>query len=159
MFVRWLNAYCGTSYEVPSSAVWELTQTAREVATEPLFFGRSLLLEEQGHVFVGLVCDEDKSIFRAGFLGDAYSVTERDGTLRATSGLKPVRDLHRFKAGWQRKQPERHGEAFFDLFTARAVAVRSDAKPQQVAQSKELASKLGLAIVRIDAYQWRAKEI
>lgn len=147
MFVRWLGAF-GRCNDALASAGWELTQTSREVATEPLLFGRSLLLAEQDHVFVGLVACEETSIFRGGFFRDCYSGHDKDGLLKSKKS-RPVRDLHRFKAAWAKSKPQHHGEAFFDLFAARAVALREKATPRQLRIARDMAEKFGLPIVTV----------
>ena len=150
MFVRWLGAY-GRCEDALTSATWELTQQCRKAAAEPLLFGRSLLLAEQGRVFVGLVACETTSEFRGGFFRDCCSRHGKDGTL-SSKNARPMRDLHRFKAAWNKSRPYHHGEAFFDFFSARAVAVRKGATRQQIEVVRDIARKLDLPIVTIEEH-------
>lgn len=150
MFVRWLGAY-GRCDDALASATWELTQTRREVAAEPLLFGRSLLLAEQQQVFVGLVACEETSQFRGGFFVDCHSSHDSSGLLRSKKA-RPVRDLPRFKAKWQKSHPRHHGEAFFDFFSARAVAVRAVATKRQMQIARDIARKFDLPIVTVEEH-------
>lgn len=150
MFVRWLGAF-GRCSDAASSAVWELTQTSREVSAEPLLFGRSLLLSEQAHVFVGLVACETASEFRGGFFSDCWSSHDESGLLKSERA-RPVRDLHRFKAAWKKSRPRHHGEALFDLFHARAVAVRANANDLHLQIARNIARKFDLPIVTIEEH-------
>lgn len=150
MFVRWLGAY-GRCDDALASATWELTQTRREVAAEPLLFGRSLLLAEQHQVFVGLVACETASEFRGGFFADCWSSHDKDGLLRSQKS-RPVRDLSRFRAAWNKSRPRHHGEAFFDFFAARAVAVRAGATNRQLRIAQDIARKLDLIIVTVEEH-------
>ncbi len=154
MFVRWLGAFCHRAGDKAASAAWEVSQAAREVAAEPLYRGRSLLLWENEAVFVGLVACEQSSIFRAGFFRDCRSRHDRDGLL--TGKGRPVRDLHRFKAAWNKSGKRHHGEAFFDLFTARAVAVRAGSSAARLQIARDIARSLNLPIVSIEEEGWRA---
>ena len=85
-FVRWLGAYCSKSVsaDLVGAALWEVSQADREVACEPLLKGRSLVLSEQARVHVGLIPCMDKTIFVRGYLRDAFTKTDEDGTANAS---------------------------------------------------------------------------
>ena len=152
MFVRWLGAF-GRCQDVSASAEWELTQNAREVAAEPLFRGRSLILAENSRVFVGIVADEKESEFKRGFFSDCWSKTASDGTLAPKHKIRPIRDQDRFRRAWSKSVPTHHGEAFFDHFTAKAVAVRKDASPQKINVARDLAKTLGLPLHLVEEFK------
>ena len=148
MFVRWLGAY-GPCEDVVNSAVWETTQTAREVAAEPLYRGRSLLLAEIEAVNVGLVLCQYESVFRAGFFRDCWSSADAHGNL-TNSRAKAVRDMHRFCAAWAKMRPARHGEVFFDRLSVKAVALRKGACAKT---ARKLSARLGVPIILIEEHR------
>lgn len=76
-FVRWLGAF-GSGSDLNEAADWEQSQIERQVAAEPLWRGRSFL----GHAKIGLVVDHQASRFHAGWLVDAWTEKQDDGTLR-----------------------------------------------------------------------------
>lgn len=146
-FVRWLGAF-GSGSSLSEAAAWELSQTARQVAVEPLHRGRSLL----GHAKIGLVIDHEASRFHAGWLKDAWTVPQDDGTLRAKyrprdrQGRK-FRNMDRFLAAWSAvKDPSMHGEVVFDAPTYRAVVVKSTATERGIRRARRLASRLNLPL-------------
>src|SRR5574343_466494 len=139
-FVRWLGAF-GSGSSLSEAVDWELSQTDRQVAVEPLYRGRSLL----GGAKIGLAIDHDVSRFHAGWLTDAWTEQREDGTLRPKyrprdrQGRK-FRDMDRFLAAWSAaKDPSNHGEVIFDSPIYRAVVVKSTATERGVRRAKRLA--------------------
>jgi len=146
-FVRWLGAF-GSGSSLTDAADWELSQTDRQVAAEPLHRGRSLL----DHAKIGLVIDHEASRFHSGWLTDAWTVTLDDGTLKAKfrprdrQGRK-FRDMDRFLAAWSAvKNPSRHGEVVFDSPAYRAVVVKSTATERGMRRAQRLAVRLNLPL-------------
>lgn len=146
-FVRWLGAF-GSGSSLSEAAGWELSQTDRQVAVEPLHRGRSLL----DHAKIGLVVDHDASRFHCGWLCDAWTAVRDDGTLRAQyrprdrQGRK-FRDMDRFLAAWSAvKSPSHHAEVVFDAPVYRAVVVKSTATERGVRRAKRLAARLNLPL-------------
>lgn len=146
-FVRWLGAF-GSGSSLSEAAGWELSQTDRQVAVEPLHRGRSLL----GHAKIGLVVDHAASRFHAGWLTDAWTVNRDDGTLRPRGkprnrqGRKFM-DMDRFLAAWSAvKNPSYHAEVVFDSPIYRAVVVKSTATERGVRRAQRLASRLNLPL-------------
>ena len=151
-FVRWLGAYCSQQrkQEVSQSAIWETSQTEREVAVEPLFRGNSLILREQRNVHVGLVPDMDKTEFRVGYFCDANTKIGDDGVLTARRNTKDsIRNMDRFLCAWNKRNPDHHGEVVMDFFKASAVAVRANAPADAFKLAQDLADSLGLPLVTI----------
>ena len=151
-FVRWLGAYCSNERrkEIYQSAGWEVSQREREVAVEPLFRGRSLILREMKNVHVGLVPDMDKTQFGVGYLCDANTKVGADGVLTARRNTKgSIRDKDRFLALWSKANPKHHGECVMDFFRASAVAVRANAPADALGMAQDLADSLGLPVVVI----------
>ena len=146
-FVRWLGAF-GSGSSLSEAAEWELSQTARQVAVEPLHRGRSLL----DHAKIGLVIDHEASRFHAGWLTDAWTVKRDDGTLRPQYRPryrqgKKFRDMDRSLAAWSAvKYPSRHAEVIFDAPIYRAVVVKSTATERGVRRAKRLAERLHLPL-------------
>lgn len=146
-FIRWLGAF-GSGSSLSEAVDWELSQTDRQVAVEPLHRGHSLI----GGAKIGLVIDHDVSRFHAGWLTDAWTDRREDGTLRPRyrprdrQGRK-FRDMDRFLAAWSAvKSPSSHGEAIFDSPIYRAVVVKSTATERGVRRAKRLASRLNLPL-------------
>lgn len=154
-FVRWLGAYCSheRKKEVSQSAHWETSQKEREVAVEPLFRGRSLVLREQRNVHVGLVPDMEKTNFCVGYFCDANTKIGHDGVLKARRNTKnSIRDMDRFLSAWNKRTPNHHGEAVMDFFRASAVAVRANAPAEALQLAQDLADSLGLPLVTIQRF-------
>lgn len=146
-FVRWLGAF-GSGTSLSDAAGWELSQIERQVAAEPLHRGRSLL----DHAKIGLAVDHDASRFHAGWLTDAYTIRQDNGTLRPKyrprdrQGRK-FSDMDRFLAAWSAvKNPSRHAEAIFDAPHYRAVVVKSTATERGVRRAKRIADRLNLPL-------------
>lgn len=146
-FVRWLGAF-GSGSSLTEAADWELSQTDRQVAVEPLHRGRSLI----NHAKIGLVVNHDASRFHAGWLADAYTVKRDDGTLRPiykprNRQGKKFKGMDRFLAAWSAiKNPSHHGEVIFDSPVYRAVVVKSTATTHGVSRAKRLADMLKLPL-------------
>lgn len=146
-FVRWLGAF-GQGTSLTDAAEWEQSQTARQVAAEPLHKGRSLI----SHTRIGLVVDHEASRFHAGWLTDAWTSVQADGTLRAkylprTRQGKKFRDMDRLLAAWSAvKNPIRHAEAVFDSVTYSAVAVKATATDHGKNRAARLAARLNLPL-------------
>lgn len=150
-FVRWLGAYCSNERrkEISQSAHWEISQKEREVAVEPLFRGRSLILREMKNVHVGLVPDMNKTQFCVGYFNDANTKIGDDGVLAARRNKESIRDKDRFMAAWGKANPKHHGECVMDFFKASAVAVRANAPAEALNMAQDLADSLGLPLVTI----------
>lgn len=150
-FVRWMGAYCprSVSRELVSAVLWEVSQVDREVACEPLFRGRSLILREQAHVHVGLIPCMDKTQFRVGYFGDALTKITDSGLLKANRNKESVRDMDRFLAKWGKSAPTWHGEVIVDFFTVQAVALRHGAPQWAVDVAHDIADELGVEVVVI----------
>ncbi len=146
-FVRWLGAF-GSGSSLSEAAGWELSQTDRQVAVEPLHRGRSLI----GHAKIGLVIDHDASRFHAGWLFDAWTDWRPDGTLRPkykprTRQGRKYLDIDRFLAAWSAvKNPDHHAEVVFDSVIYCAVVVKSTATARGVGRAKRLAAMLSLPL-------------
>lgn len=148
-FVRWLGAYCdkSVSRDLLSAAMWEGSQTDREVVCEPLLKGKSLILGERRHVNVGLIPCMKKTIFKVGYMGDAMTKPEADGTVKAQrrkSGA--IRDIDRYLARWNKSRPTWHGEVVIDLFTVSAVALRNNAPSWAVDSAYDIAEEMGVDV-------------
>jgi hypothetical protein len=145
-FVRWLGAF-GSGSSLSEAAEWEKSQTARQVAVEPLHRGRSLL-----HAKIGLEINHAVSRFHAGWLCDAYTIEIDGGVLRPKyrprdrQGRK-FRDMDRFLAAWSAvKGPSQHGEVIFDAPHYCAVVVKSSATERGVKRAARLAARLNLPL-------------
>ncbi len=146
-FVRWLGAF-GTGASLTEAAEWELSQTDRQVAVEPLHRGRSLI----DHVKIGLEVDHELSRFHAGWLRDAWTEVQANGLLkpkylpRYRQGKK-FRDLNRFLAAWSAvKNPTGWGEVIFDSPIYTAVVVKSTATERGVRRASRIAARLNLPL-------------
>lgn len=150
-FVRWLGAFRRQGADLSRAAVWEISQTAREVAVEPLFRGESFILAERDHVSIGLVVAPCSVAFRAGALHDNRS-GHVDGVLvRQDKGResRPIRDMDKFLRLWGKAAPTWHGEAWFAAPTYVGVALRMDAVGEIADAAQKLAAELGLPLVRV----------
>lgn len=148
-FVRWLGAYCdkSVSRDLLTAAMWEGSQTDREVVCEPLLKGKSLILSERRHVHVGLIPCMSKTLFRVGYLGDAMTVPTDDGTVEAKRRKAgAVRDMDRYIARWNKSRPSRHGEIVVDLFAVSAVALRNNAPSWAVDSAYDIAEEMGVDV-------------
>jgi hypothetical protein len=153
-FVRWLGAF-GSGSSLSEAAEWELSQTARQVAVEPLYRGRSLLR----HCKIGLVVDHNASRFHAGWLVDAYTKQVGDtGILRplyspASRQGKKYRDVDRFLEAWSATRNQSgHGEVIFDSPIYSAVAVKSTATEHGKRRAERLAKRLNLPLKEMKDY-------
>jgi hypothetical protein len=149
-FVRWLGAF-GQGTSLSDAATWELGQTERQVAAEPLWRGQSLI----GHVKIGLVIDEDRSVFASGWLHDAWTVPDDQGILRhgvshRGQRYKRFKDMDRFLVAWKKRAPDHHGEAAFDATIYKAVVVKSTASEHGVGRAKRLAAELRLPLLVLE---------
>lgn len=147
-FVRWLGAF-GSGSDLNEAADWEQSQIERQVAAEPLWRGRSFL----GHAKIGLVVDHQASRFHAGWLVDAWTEKQDDGTLRPRYAPrsrqgKKFKEINRFLAAWSadRKGACRHGEVVFDSPIYCAVVVKSTATERGVSRAARLAARLNLPL-------------
>jgi hypothetical protein len=131
--VRWLGAFRKAS-SLLESALWELTQTERQVAAEPLWRGRSLI----HHARIGLVVDHQESLFRGGFISDAWTVTDDRGILRAKRDERRYRNFDRFLFVWNSQVPRHHGEVLFDATVFSAVAYKGVEPPRELAAALNL---------------------
>ena len=97
-FVRWLGAFRRAGADLSQAAAWEVSQTSREVAAEPLFRGESLILAERDHVAIGLVIAPCSVAFRAGALHDNRSHHDSGVLSRLNRGResRPIRDMDKF---------------------------------------------------------------
>lgn len=149
-FVRWLGAF-GQGTSLTDAAEWELSQTARQVAVEPLHRGRSLI----SYARIGLVVDHEASLFVKGWLTDAFTTLGDDGILRPkylprSRQGKAYRDLNRFLAAWSAvKTPEKWAEALFDSPVYSAVVVKASATEHGRNRAKRLAERLGLPLMEL----------
>jgi hypothetical protein len=145
-FVRWLNAY--RRYSTLEEAVgWELTQSERQIATEPLWRSCSMLHSSQ----IGLVIDHEKSIFVKAWFFDATTVSDENGILRKTKKGRDFRNMNKFLSAWNRKNPgsERdgwHGEVVFDkpVFSGVALMVKTTRNVRKIAE--EISVQTGLPV-------------
>jgi hypothetical protein len=145
-FVRWLGAFRKTT-DLSEAAVWELSQTARQIAAEPLHRGQSLV-----HAQIGLEIAHAASRFHCGWLEDAWTEVQADGTLRAKylprsrQGRK-YRNMDRFLGAWNSVQnPRIHAEAVFDSPVYRAVVVKTTATERGLRRAKRLAATMNLPL-------------
>ena len=150
-FVRWLGAFGETRrvHTLSESARWEVSNTSRQVAVEPLIKGKSLIR----HVLIGLVIDHEQSQFVKGFINDAYTIIEKDGTLKNTR-FKAYRNIDRYLKAVNQKNDFWHGEAVFDIPKYSAVVFdRTNCHSGRIApiqeKAKKLANELGLKLVII----------
>ena len=137
-FVRWLGAFREKGkYTLLESAQFEKGNKTRQVAVEPLLKGKSLITQ----AVIGLELDHESSQFVVGFLHDAWTEVDPDGTLRNTRN-KGFRDMNRFLAAHAKKKPfECHGEAVFDLPIYKAVVLDLSSRTD-VDRLKKMASNL-----------------
>ena len=145
-FVRWLGAF-RVSAGLKDSALWEMSQTDRQVAAEPLHKGQSLIANSK----IGLALAET-SRFHAGWLVDAWTEVQQDGTLRAkykpcNRQGKKFRDKDRFLAAWNAvKNPQLHAEAIFDAPSYSSVVVKRNATEIGKSRAQRLATSLNLPL-------------
>ena len=151
-FVRWLGAF-GRGNSLLEAGNWEVAQIDRQVAAEPLWRGKSLI----GHATIGLEIDHDASIFRSGWLSDAWTVINEDGVLVSNppngwakdsrKDLRRFKDMDRFLATWSRiRSPTHHAEAAFASPVYVAVVVKSRASDRGKQRAATLAAALNLPI-------------
>lgn len=151
-FVRWLGAFKkGTS--LSEAAGWELSQTERQVAVEPLWRGRSLITKSK----IGLEIDHQASVFASGWLSDAWTEVHADGTLRSDRSscgrrdMKRFRNQDRFLSAWSKMRPTHHAEAVFAAPVYRAVVVKKNATAHGMGRARRLAAQLNLPLKVIAA--------
>jgi len=151
-FVRWLGAF-GRGNSLIDAGHWEIAQLDRQVAAEPLWRGKSLVR----HAMIGLAIDHSASLFRSGWLYDAWTVIDKDGVLvsrppagtakDARKDLRRFRDMDRFLACWARmRSPSHHAEAAFASPDYTAVVVKSCASDRAKQRAATLAKALNLPI-------------
>lgn len=139
-FIRWLGAFDKKS-SLMESAQWEVVQTERQIAAEPIVNGESLI----SHAQIGLVVDAEKSRFHAGWVTDAWT-ENKEGLLKAkykpsARQGKKFRNPDRLLAAitaYRKTQQDWffHAEAVFDCPIYSAVVYKDDSV-------KELAEKVG----------------
>lgn len=166
-FVRWLGAF-GQGSSLVESAVWEMSQTDRQVAAEPLIRGRSMI----DHAKIGLAIANPEATFARGWLADAWTTIGEDGIIRrlrtahALSELSPLhptqraldghpaprkaqnfRNMDKFLAALNNsKGHTHHAEAAFNAPTYAAVVVKSTATAHGKRRAQRLADRLNLPV-------------
>lgn len=144
-FVRWLGAFDKRSESISESASWELSQTERQVAAEPLWHGKSFLKNAK----IGLVIAHPDVTFSRGWLSDSYTVTNEAGINMATRCRDmEFKNMDKFlKRHNSGNSPMGHAEAAFNCPLYSAVAVKKDASPWAKNKAKRLAEHLSLPIM------------
>ena len=151
-FVRWLGAF-GKGSSLLDAGKWEIAQTDRQVAVEPLWRGTSLVR----HAMIGLEIDHNASIFRSGWLSDAWTAVNEDGVLTSSppngwakdsrKDLRRFKDMDRFLATWSRiRSPNHHAEAAFASPIYVSVVVKSCASDRGKQRAAKLAETLKLPL-------------
>lgn len=144
-FIRWLGAF-GRGDSLEQAVAWELSQTDRQVAAEPLIRGRSHIT----HVMVGLAIANPEATFARGWLFDAWTVKTSDGVILPTRNRRhEYRDVHRFLKALNRPQRAAHpwhAEASFNAPAYDALVVRHGASPELVSRCKEIAARFNLPL-------------
>lgn len=161
LVVRWLGAFGRNHGGLEQAIRQEIGGIGRQVAAEPCFFGESRLSKKDA-ALIGLRLDMAKSAFIKGWLGDAWTVRQEDGTLMAERRKslkgKTFRDLGRLmKAAKPLHLCEGykgHGEVCVDYPTYDAVVVCRHASTEVKAKAVELAKKFGLGFLVVCRRDW-----
>lgn len=89
----------------------------------------------------------DKTIFVRGYLRDAFTKTDEDGTLTAKRNKRgSERAMDKFLKKWNLSRATWHGECVLDLFTVKAVALRHNAPEWAVEIAHDIATALGVPV-------------
>jgi len=141
-FVRWLGAFGQSSESVAESASWELSQTERQVAAEPLWHGKSFI----SHAKIGIVIANPEATFARGWLYDSYTVTDNHGINLATSRRKDeFKNMDKFLKVFSKQDRDwGHAEAAFNCPTYNAVVVKKGASASAKSKAKRLALEFNL---------------
>ena len=155
--VRWLGAF-GRNRDGLSAAVKaEIGGIGRQVAAEPIFFGESRLSAGSGRALIGLRIDMERSVFVAGWLGDAWTEKHEDGVLRPAR--VKMEDSRRFTTQdrlWAAAKRlnrngvtgyTRHGEVAIDYPKYDAIVCVSGAEKSVKEKAASLAKEFGLPLV------------
>jgi len=145
-FIRWLGAF-GNGNSLSEAARWEVSQTSRQVAAEPLIKGKSHI----SHAKIGLSVAHPEATFARGWLNDAFTVIdERSGMIKATREHKSeYKNMDRFLAALNKRGGYGHGEAAFNSPIYDAVVVKGDASPRGKRRAQHLADLLKLPLKTI----------
>ncbi len=133
-FVRWLGAFRKGASSIEESIAWELSQTEREVAAEPLRHCRSRI----DHAQIGLGVDESRSTFVYGLIIDGWTEPSKDGSGRLLPKReKRIKDKDFFLSRFYKAKINWHGEAVFSSPKYSAIVCKS-----KDSQTREKAAKL-----------------
>jgi len=154
--VRWLGAFRPPPATFLECARAEIAGLGRQVSTEPLWRGRSLMCGAPAtFIGVGLVLDPALSRFVRGWAQDAHTVLLPDGTLRPTKDravLGP--EFSSWKALIEhldaQDEPFYFGEAVFECPHYWAVAWRADMAAMFRDVASEIAAAVGLPAVSVE---------
>lgn len=160
--VRWLGAFGRNRHGLSEAAKAEISGLGRQVAAEPVFFGESRLSTGLRGALIGLRIDLARSVFVAGWLGDAWTARRKDGTLFPNRSpvemeqSKRFTDENRLWGAAKRLNcktfPGRyisHGEVIVDYPVYDAVICVAQAEKAVKAKAAALAEELGLPLVFI----------
>ena len=143
-FVRWLGAFRKGANSVGDALAWELSQTEREVAAEPLRHGKSRIDRAK----IGLEVDENRSVFRYGLLVDGWTEPAKDGSGRLLpSGEKRIKDKDIYLSRFYRSKGAStvwHGEAVFASPKYSALVCKKDLQTRE--KAVELADTYSLPL-------------
>lgn len=149
MIVRWLGAYGRTRADSFEQMIQQMASfekgVKRQVAAECLRKGRSYL---SAHIKVGLLVDEGRTTFVKGFIRDAYTRVEPDGTLRHTSPqAKAIRCRDRFVAAVQKCTcPTTYSEVVLDYPKYSRVILKKSGGEYAQRIANALAEELGVPV-------------
>lgn len=141
-FVRWLGAF-GKSESISEAATWELAQTERQVAAEPLHKGVSHL----AHALIGLEIAHPEATFARGWLKDSYTVPNNNGINRATRNrLGEFKNMDKFLKFLNKNPLWGHAEASFNCPIYSSVVVKRHCSERVILKAKKLAEELNLPL-------------
>ena len=144
-FVRWLGAF-GKQDSLVESASWELSQTDRQVAAEPLHHGVSHI----HHALIGLEITHPEATFARGWLKDSYTVPDENGINKATRNRSgEFKNMDKFLKVFNANNCPHHGEASFNCPLYASVVVKRHCSDKVILKAKKLAAELGLPLRRL----------
>ena len=155
--IRWLGAFGRNRNGLSEAVKAEIGGIGRQVAAEPIFFGESRLSSGSSRALIGLRIDMDRSVFVAGWLGDAWTEKQQDGVLRAARAKmedgRRFTNADRLWAAAKRLNRNgitgytRHGEVVIDYPKYDAIVCVSGAEKAVKEKAAELAKEYGLPLI------------
>ena len=157
--VRWLGAFRRSGFGLSEAAKSEINGIGRQVAAEPIFFGESRLTLGTKRALIGLRLDMERSVFVAGWLGDAWTEIHKGEFLRPTrqrsEDARRFTNADRLWAAAKRLNRDNvegytgHGEVCIDYPKYDAVVCVSNVDKRVKQKAAALAAELCLPLVFI----------